>query len=101
METAAAVRRGVLLVLAVRKCRGIASPASERSLGSCLAPHGRAFLIDNRDHPTREPNVKDPYVVEYGPDLNRRRLEDGREYRVVKVMYEPDELQTLITAAGL
>lgn len=67
---------------------------------SCLASHGRVFLIDNRDDPTPEPNVKDPYVVEYGPDLHRRRLEDGREYRVVKVMYEPDELQTLITAEG-
>ncbi len=67
---------------------------------SCLAPEGRVFLIDNRDDPTPEPNVKDPYVVEYGPDLHRRRLEDGREYRVVKVTYEPDELQTLVAAEG-
>lgn len=67
---------------------------------SCLAPEGRVFLIDNRDDLTPEPNVKDPYVVEYGPDLHRRRLEDGREYRVVKVTYEPDELQTLVAAEG-
>ena len=38
----------------------------------------------------------DPYVVEYGSDLHRRRLGDGSEYLVVKVMYEPDELRALI-----
>jgi hypothetical protein len=39
-------------------------------------------------------------VVEYSPDLHRRRLSDGSEYRVVKVMYEPDELSSLIEAQG-
>jgi demethylmenaquinone methyltransferase/2-methoxy-6-polyprenyl-1,4-benzoquinol methylase len=29
-----------------------------------------------------------------------RRLNDGSQYRVVKVMYEPDELQSLIRAEG-
>lgn len=66
----------------------------------CLAPGGRAFLIDNRNDPTPGTNVKDPYVVEYGPDLHLRRLNDGSEYRVVKVMYEPEELQSLIEAEG-
>ncbi len=65
---------------------------------TCLAPGGRAFLIDNRADP--EPRPKDPYVVEYGPDLHLRRLDDGSEFRVVKVMYEPDELQSLIEAEG-
>jgi SAM-dependent methyltransferase len=66
----------------------------------CLAPGGRAFFIDNRDGPPPEPNVKDPVVVEYRPDLHIRRLSDGSEWRVVKVMYDVDELQTLITAEG-
>ena len=66
---------------------------------SCLAPDGRVFLIDNRDdHPA--PHGKDPYVVKYGPDLHLRRLDDGSEYRVVKIMYEPDELQSLLNATG-
>ncbi len=66
---------------------------------TCLAPGGRVFLIDNRADP--EPSTaKDPYVVEYGPDLHLRRLDDGSEFRVVKVMYEPDELQSLIEAEG-
>jgi SAM-dependent methyltransferase len=67
---------------------------------SCLAPRGRVFLIDNRKDPTPGPGANDPYVVEYAPDLHLRRLNDGSEYRVVKVMYEPDELQALVEAEG-
>ncbi len=67
---------------------------------SYLAPAGRVFLIDNREDPTPERPGKDPYVVEYGPDLHLRRLNDGSEYRVVKVMYEPDELESLLEGEG-
>jgi SAM-dependent methyltransferase len=67
---------------------------------SCLGRDGRAFLIDNRTDPTPGPIVKDPFVVEYGPDLQLRRLSDGSEYRVVKVMYEPEELTQAIEAEG-
>ena len=66
----------------------------------CLAPGGRAFLIDNRDDPQPSSVGRDPYVLEYEPDLHRRELSDGSEYRVVKVMYEPDELESLIEAEG-
>jgi demethylmenaquinone methyltransferase/2-methoxy-6-polyprenyl-1,4-benzoquinol methylase len=65
---------------------------------SCLTPGGRAFLIDNRDDPTPGADIKDPYVVEYGPDVHLRRLSDGSEHRVVKVMYEPEELRSAIEA---
>ena len=67
---------------------------------SCLAPDGRVFLIDSRNDPTPAPSGPDPTVVEYTPDLHRRRLNNGSEYRVVKVMYEPDELQTRIQEEG-
>jgi demethylmenaquinone methyltransferase/2-methoxy-6-polyprenyl-1,4-benzoquinol methylase len=67
---------------------------------SGLAPDGRVFLIDSRHDPTPLSAGPDPIVVEYAPDLHRRRLNDGSEYRVVKVMYEPDELQTLIEKEG-
>ena len=66
----------------------------------CLAPGGRAFLIDNREDPTPGSSAKDPHILDYGPDLHHRRLADGSEWRVVKVMYEPDELETLIEAEG-
>ena len=67
---------------------------------SCLAPDGRVFLIDNREDPTPERRIADPYVVERGTDVQLRRLSDGSRYRVVKVMYEPDELQGLLAAEG-
>jgi SAM-dependent methyltransferase len=67
---------------------------------SCLAPSGRVFLIDNRADPIPQPDVKDPYVVEYLPDLHIRHLYDGSQYRIVKVMYEPDELASLIDTEG-
>jgi SAM-dependent methyltransferase len=69
-------------------------------VGACLAPEGRVFLIDSRDDPTPPPATTDPIVVEYGPDLHRRRLNDGSEYRVVKVLYEPAELQGLLERGG-
>ena len=67
---------------------------------SCLAPGGRVFLIDSRITPPEAPGVTDPYVVGVGPDLQLRRLNDGAEYRVVKVLYEPAELAPLIEAEG-
>ena len=67
---------------------------------SCLAPGGRAFLIDNRNesHPTRE--ITDSYVIRRGSDLELRRLHDGREFQVVEVFYEPEELQGLLAGKG-
>lgn len=67
---------------------------------SCLAPGGRVFFIDNRDDPAPTMPSNDPYVVQYGPDLHLRRLSDGSEYRVVKVMYEPNELEILLAKEG-
>lgn len=69
-------------------------------VGSCLKPGGRVFLIDNRDDPLPGSDTKDPYVVEYASDLHVRRLDDGSEYRVVKVKYEPEELATLLEREG-
>jgi SAM-dependent methyltransferase len=66
---------------------------------SCLAPGGRAFLIDNRRAPD-DAKGRDPHVASYEPDLHRRRLKDGSEWRVVKVMYAPAELEALIEAEG-
>lgn len=66
----------------------------------CLDPHGRVFLVDNRTDPTPDPRTRDPFVVEYGPDVHVRRLGDGSEHRVVKVMYEPEELRRLLAAEG-
>ena len=67
---------------------------------SCLTPSGRAFLVDNRNDPGPDTLSKDPFVVHYDTDLHLRRLRDGSRYRVVSVMYEPGELQSLLEAEG-
>jgi demethylmenaquinone methyltransferase/2-methoxy-6-polyprenyl-1,4-benzoquinol methylase len=67
---------------------------------SWLTPSGRAFLVDNRNDPEPNTSVKDPFVVRYDTDLHLRRLRDGSRYRVVSVMYEPGELQSLLEAEG-
>jgi len=67
----------------------------------CLSSRGRVFFVDNRNDPTPTANMpEDPYVVEYRQDEHVRQVDDGSEYRVVKVMYEPDELQALLDAKG-
>jgi SAM-dependent methyltransferase len=67
-------------------------------VGSCLRPGGKAFLIDNRRDPTR--TVQDPYIIDEAGDVQRRRLNDGSEHRVVKVFYEPDELAERLRRLG-
>jgi SAM-dependent methyltransferase len=67
-------------------------------VGSCLRPEGQAFLIDNRRDPTR--TARDPYVIDEADDIQRRRLSDGSEHRVVKVLYEPDELAERLQRLG-
>ena len=63
-------------------------------VGSCLAPGGRVFLIDNRNE------IADTYVLRRESDLELRRLHDGREFQVVEVFYEPEELQSLLAEEG-
>lgn len=67
-------------------------------VASCLRPGGRAFLIDNRRDPTR--TAQDPYVIAEADDVQRRRLSDGSEHRVVKVFYEPEELAQRLRQLG-
>jgi demethylmenaquinone methyltransferase/2-methoxy-6-polyprenyl-1,4-benzoquinol methylase len=70
------------------------------SVRSCLAPEGRVFLIDNRNDPIPADDIEDSYVVHRGPDLDRRRLHDGRQYQVVEIFYEPEELESLLGHEG-
>jgi SAM-dependent methyltransferase len=67
---------------------------------SCLAPGGRVFLIDNRNQSRPAREIADPYVIRRDPDLELRRLHDGREFQVVEVFYEPEELHSLLRDEG-
>ncbi len=64
---------------------------------SCLAPGGRCFLVDNlRGTISR----RDPYVIQESDEVQRRRLEDGSEYRVVKLYWEPEALERRLGGLG-
>jgi demethylmenaquinone methyltransferase/2-methoxy-6-polyprenyl-1,4-benzoquinol methylase len=65
----------------------------------CLVPEGRVFFVDNRRSDPAYTGT-DPYVVEEDVGVQRRRLSDGSEHRVVKLFYEPDELARLLGPAG-
>ena len=61
-----------------------------------LKPGGTLAFIDSRLDPessaTNHPRPEN--------DLSVRRLDDGREFTIVKVFYEPAELVTALKAAG-
>ena len=62
---------------------------------SCLAPGGRVFLVDKRSQEIAAPNV-----IRRDSDLELRRLDDGREFQLVEVFYEPEGLQVLLRDEG-
>ncbi|MDP9296558.1 MAG: class I SAM-dependent methyltransferase, partial [Actinomycetota bacterium] len=65
---------------------------------SWLVASGRVFVVDDAAGPDR------PYsgdVVADGPRYaHRRSLSDGREYTIVKVFYEPGELEARLGELG-
>ena len=66
-----------------------------------LKPGGMLAFIDSRPDPasgaTDQPATP---AAESALGLDRRRLADGREFRVVKVHYDPAELRAALLAAG-
>ena len=69
-------------------------------LSGWLAPGGTVFFCD--DVAGTEARRSDPgEAVDDGPAFaHRRRLHDGREYTIVKILYEPAELGSRLAALG-
>ncbi|WP_329126709.1 class I SAM-dependent methyltransferase [Streptomyces sp. NBC_01465] len=63
-------------------------------VAAALAPHGRVFFVD--DH------YRTPEELVEGPASStiQRRIPDGRAYRIVKVPYEPVELEGQLRELG-
>jgi 2-polyprenyl-3-methyl-5-hydroxy-6-metoxy-1,4-benzoquinol methylase len=60
-----------------------------------LAPSGRVFFVDELGtEETRAPETR------VGGDVVLRTLEDGRQFRAVKVFYEPAKLEAKLRALG-
>jgi demethylmenaquinone methyltransferase/2-methoxy-6-polyprenyl-1,4-benzoquinol methylase len=66
-----------------------------------LKPGGTFAFVDSRTDPSSgavdQPHAREADLV---AGIHRRRLADGREFRVVKVAYRPDELESALLAAG-
>lgn len=68
-----------------------------RVVRDALRPHGRVFFVDSlRESSSTAVNHEAPG----GAGLVRRALNDGREFRIVKVFYEPAVLERRLQALG-
>ena len=59
---------------------------------------GRLFLVDSLFDPAS--TATDHQLLDKGQNWQVRRLSDGREFKVVKVFYSPEELQATLARAG-
>jgi SAM-dependent methyltransferase len=64
----------------------------------CLGPNGRVFFVDSRPNPTSTAN--DQPLPKDESTTMLRRLNDGREFQIVKVFYEPAELTARLASLG-
>jgi hypothetical protein len=62
-----------------------------------LRPGGRVFFVDSRREPTSTAVDHAPLT---GSGVVRRKLNDGREFQIVKVFYDPDDLRRRLDALG-
>ena len=67
-------------------------------VGDCLSPDGRFFFVDSRFYP--ESTARDHHL-ESPDDLTAlRRLNDGREFEIVKIFYQPENLSKRLSELG-
>ena len=65
---------------------------------ACLAPGGRVFFVDSLYNEAS--TAVDHRLEGPGATTVKRRLNDGREFRIVKVFYRPDELADRLADMG-
>lgn len=65
---------------------------------AALAPGGRAFFVDSLY--TQESTARDHVLRGQEATRMTRRLNDGREYEIVKVFHEPQALAARLAALG-
>jgi demethylmenaquinone methyltransferase/2-methoxy-6-polyprenyl-1,4-benzoquinol methylase len=65
-----------------------------------LAPGGRVFFVDSRNHPASREGGYSDWAPRTPPSRSRRRLRDGREFEIVKIFHKPDELEAQLRALG-
>ncbi|HTS21926.1 MAG TPA: methyltransferase domain-containing protein [Casimicrobiaceae bacterium] len=68
------------------------------TVSAALAPGGAVYLIDSAFDPTS--TAKDHAVPRRDAGVVTRKLNDGREFRIVKLFYRPQELAAKLSALG-
>jgi demethylmenaquinone methyltransferase/2-methoxy-6-polyprenyl-1,4-benzoquinol methylase len=66
------------------------------SVGRSLAPTGRVWLFDESPHGL----WREEWVVDPAHEIVERTLEDGRRFRIVKVLWDPADLARRLAAIG-
>jgi SAM-dependent methyltransferase len=69
-----------------------------RSVSAALAPGGAAYLIDSAFDPTS--TAKDHALPPRDAGIVTRKLNDGREFRIVKIFYTPEALGARLAEVG-
>ncbi len=59
---------------------------------------GQVFIIDSRFEPTS--TAKNHILKDDGNIYKNRKLNDGQEFQIVKIFYQPDELQDKLKQVG-
>jgi SAM-dependent methyltransferase len=68
---------------------------------AALAPQGRVFFTDEiEDAWKREELLREDFVVDPSVPVVNRSLPDGRNFQVVKVFWNPDDLGAALRAIG-
>jgi 2-polyprenyl-3-methyl-5-hydroxy-6-metoxy-1,4-benzoquinol methylase len=67
-------------------------------VGTAVKPHGRVFFVDSQYEPMS--TAKDHHLEGEQATTVTRRLNDGREFRIVKVFYEPGHLAEQLRELG-
>ena len=65
-----------------------------------LAPGGRVFFVDSRNHPAAREGEYAAWAPAAPETRSRRRVRDGREFEIVKIFYRPDDLAAQLRALG-
>lgn len=69
-------------------------------VGAALHPGGRVFFVDSLRRDLQTLAAKDHHRSDPEEDITTRYLNDGSAYRIIKVFYEPAELEERLRELG-